>query len=1092
MHWRIPLFAVCFLWTNIGSGAFRTELPIRSLAKNNDAPANNTIRESIVFQDSDYDEHWVDDSDTIAKWFVRRGFSRKTVPELAAWLTEKVAQDEAAGTSVVFAMGIAPTAIVNAPFEDCLLAHYVKAGGRAVWLANVPMYVAQGETGSKFMYGEVPRQMMLGLSSDAQTFYGAEGPTLSATGISWGLESGNLLSRPVLQAGVTSCFFSDPTNTYCGVGLVNFRPDVPHSGFVFMPDPIDPSREWLLRNAYRLAKYSGSVVDIPEPAALAEDSRPFEATLRFGDDDLRTTFLRDEVVPLYLRAKSRAAAPIEASVRVTMHDGATLVGQWARPLTIPAQETDIYIGEVYAHFLRRGEYPIIVTMTPGSLPDGFFDMQDFTISGDLRIASKPDHEGTHVALWVDASPSTPRAQHLLDWLDDHKLEPMFVDDHATARDLALWHGQSFSVRRLGNSVNAPATPGHDSWRRGANGEIMPVLAQGNKRVAMGYANPFRRQMEADDFGQQIAFDDLFPAFRRRAVTSDDYSQFFGLDYNTFATEGFFNRYGIDAPRPAMLGDSADLSKVPPPPPGIVSDTDPWLLLNRYWCEDIHGDTAFRLSNAMYENTGGVGKVGQISGGMQIPVMFAPSGQYPPYSMGDKGYSLLSFYYYNRLWQPPLAHIWWLEVARMGNRGREQWMMPDCGFEGDQSSALYDHFGWLMLAGGATGIAYFNDESKSPGGIVAMTKLGELSKEYGQLLGNLVPARKKVALLVPFEQIVFKPSSAFEWVYPFMDLLQAKIDIEPVSPDELDANNVHEYEAILLTQTTWLKESTAALLVDYAAHGGNLVLDAPSAAALHLPGARILPIRIGGTSVEMTSLPAQIATTKAVFSEIVGSPVDCDDPNVTLRRFDASGTPFLYVNHNLTNAEYLAFRQSNFEVDALPERLGYGSNVVQARIERNDDDRIPFDVMTHQILPVERDHGQMKFVVSLPKWQGRLVAFLPEMPKRLQWFGPSQTTPGVRTLVQIRVIGRGHDAVDTLFPLHILVKDPHGEVSKEYSRRALARHGVVTIPMEFASNDVEGRWTMTVRDAITGLEAHTHLDLRKARRRPERPWLGSPQ
>jgi hypothetical protein len=1085
MHWRIPLFAACLVGTDSASGADPSRLVPEHSPRNDELLQHDAIRETLVFYDSDYDAHWVEDPAEIAKWFVRRGVQAKNVPELVTWLNEKITRDEAIGTSIVFAMGVAPTAIVYPPFDDSLLARYVKAGGRVVWLANVPMYVAQGESGSKFMYGETPRQTMLGLSSDPKNFYGMEGPTLTSSGSDWGLELGNGLSRPVRRAGVSVCFFQDPTNEWCGVGLVNWRPDVPWSGFIFVPDPMKPTREDLLRNAYRLATYSGAPVIIPSPTLLFEETAPIEASLLFGEDNLRTTFLRDEIVSLRLRVKSLVSEPIVASVRGRIFDGATLLRQWTHPLTITTQESDVVLGDVDLRHLRRGVYPISVTITPGVMPDDFFHGADLTWTRELRVAPSPDHEGTHVALWVDASPAPKRAEHLLDWLDEHDLQPLFVDDHATARDLALWHGQSFSVRRLGNSANAPAPPGYDSWRRGANGEIMPLLAQGNKRIAMGYANPYRRQLEADDFGQQIAFDDVFPAFRRRALTSDDYSQFFGADYNTFVTEGFFARYGIAAPRPQELGDSADLGKVPPPPPGIVSDPDPWLLLNRYWCEDVHGDTASRLSDAMAENTEGMGKVGQISGGMQIPVMYAPTGQYPPYSMGPKGYSLLSFYYYNRLWQPPLAHIWWLEVARMGNRGYEQWIMPDSGFEGDQTSALYDHFGWLMLAGGATGIEYFNDDSKRPGGIEAMTHFGKLSREYGRLLGMLKPARKKVALLVPFEQLVYKPSSAFEWVYPFMDLLQAKIDVEPVSPDELVADASDHYDAILLAQTTWLKASTAAWLVNYAQRGGKLVLDAPSAAALQLPGAMNLSMRIGGTSLETTSLPEQIAATKAALQGIVESPVDCDDPNVTLRRFEALGTPYLYVNHNLTNAEYLLYRQSNFQHETIAERLGYGSDEVEVQMERPDDHRIPFDILAHRVLPAERHHGRMMFSLLIPKWQGRIVAFLPALPRRMVWFGPSNTTPGARTFLQIRVLDRHHDVVNTLFPLHVVVTDPHGEISKEYSGRLLARQGIATLPIEFASNDVEGSWTLTVRDAMTGLRAHTNLELKKTSRKPQR-------
>ncbi|MBK9258510.1 MAG: hypothetical protein IPM54_01590 [Polyangiaceae bacterium] len=1069
---RVPFGADGFV---LGGGA--------SLARTPEIRVQGAIEESVVFQDPDYDSHWVEDSAGVARWFVRRGFVQKNVVELHAWLEEKITNSDAIGTSVVFAMGVAPTSIVHAPYDDCLLSRYVESGGRVVWLSNVPMYVAQGEMGPKIILGSEPQRQMLGLSTDPQTFYGAEGPTLTQMGQSWGLEPVNSLTRPVKNIGLSACFFSDPAGEYCGVGLVNLRPDAPLSGFIFMPDPLDPSKEALLRNAYRLATWSGSPVTIPPPSALEAEALPFTASLRFGEDDTRSTFARGDTVPIYLRIQSRGRSPLDTSAALTVTDGSKTLTKWVGPVRALPLETDVLLDELDLGGLRRGVYEATITIAPGiSIDPDFNATTSFvpdavTLTRDLRVAPIPDHEGTHVALWASASPSPTRTAHLLDWLADHHLEPHFTDDDAVGRDLAMWHGMSFSVRRLGESANAPAPPGYDSWRRGANGEIMQVAALGNERVAKGYANPFRRQMEADDFGRRIAFDNQFPAFRRRAMTSDDYSQWFGIDYNRFVTEGFHDRFGIEAPRPATLGDSSDIGKVVPPLPGIIPDDDPWILLNRYWCEDIHGDTARRLSQAMHDNTDGLGMVGQISGGMQIPVMQLQSAQYPPYFMGDKGYSLISFYYYNRLWQPPLAHVWWLEVARMGNRGREQWIMPDSGYEGENASAIYDHFGWLMLAGGAKGIQYFNYDSMSPGGIQAMATFGGISKEYGRLLAELLPAPKKVALLVPFEQLLYKPTSSYELLYPFMDLLQAKVDVEPVSPDELDATSIQRYEAVIVAQTSWLTQSTATLLSDYAQTGGKLILDEPSGQALAIAGATQLPMRIGGASIYETGNATQIAQVKTMLGSIVQPPVNCDDPNVTFRRFDAAGVPYLYVNHNMTGAEYLAYRQSNFQDDRLAEKMGYGSDVVAARIVRPNDMRVPFDVFARKALPVELHRGMMQFVVPLPKWQGRLLAFLPEVPRRLQLAMPPKVAAGAPIPLTARLVGRRGN-VDAPFPLHVTVTDPNGQRSEEYGRRLLARSGVVTSHFEFADNDVAGRWTIAVRDALTGLEATTTFELVK--------------
>ena len=449
--------------------------PVFSATLTPEILARHAIVEPVVFQDPDYDSHWVDDPSGVARWFVRRGFARKNVAELSAWLTGKVEANEAIGTSVVFAMGVAPTSIVHSPYDDCLLSRYVEAGGRVVWLSNVPMYVAQDDVGPKIIYGEEPQRQMLGLSTDRRTFYGVEGSTLTQTGQWWGLEPANSLTRPVMNRGLTACFFSDPTNEYCGVGLVNLRPDAPLSGFIFMPDPIAPSKEALLRNAYRLAVWSGFPITIPAPSALEIEALPFSASLRFGEDDVRSTFVRGDVVPIYVRLESHGPLPLDASAILTVDDRNTNLTKSVFLLEAPTQEADVFLDEVDLSGLRRDAYKVSVTVVPGMTVGLDFDPRTalvpdaLTLTRDIRVAPIPDHEGTHVALWTSASPSQRRTSHLLDWLDEHDIEPHFTDDYAIGRDLAQWYGMSFSVRRHGESANAPAPPGHalsgSRWRR---------------------------------------------------------------------------------------------------------------------------------------------------------------------------------------------------------------------------------------------------------------------------------------------------------------------------------------------------------------------------------------------------------------------------------------------------------------------------------------------------------------------------------------------------------------------------------------------------------------------------------------------------
>jgi hypothetical protein len=1032
-----------------------------------------TIREAVVFHDPGYDACWVDDDAQVAAYFTRRGMPAKNAVETEAWLKARADGDKGVGSAIIFTMGVAPATSVSPPYADCLLARYLRAGGRVVWLANAPMYVAQAAKGPFVYYGTTPAEEMLGLSTDRKTFYGINGPVvMTAAGKAWGLEPGLTLTRPVHSQGVSLPFFTDESGDYCGVGMVTLRSDLPLSGFIFVPDWGKASNEILMANLYRLAQYSGKPVTVPAAAPLPAPAVPLEASLRFGTDDRRMIYLRGETVPLVLRLRALSPAVQTVPVHATLRDGTTVLMQQDVSVPVTAQETYQEAGFLNLDGLRVGRYTVSVELT--------VDGKTLRLERELRLAPPPDHGGTYLGVWVEASPKVNRTEDLLNDLAARHLDPMFTDSQTVGMDLALWYGMSATTRRHGESANAPNPPGYDNYRRGSNGDIMRVSAWGDKRVSQGYASPFRRQAEADDFGRQVLVDNIFPAFRRRTVTSDDYSQWFGLNYNRFAVEGFRAKYGIDPPKPTGTEDPLGTVNVAHAP-GIIADDDSWILLNRYWSETL-GDSGRRFSRAMEAATGGMGKVGPVPGGMQLPVVSMWSGQYPPFNFGPNGYSMSCFYYYNSFWQPPMAFIWWLECSRMGNRGIEQWMMPDC-YQMHLES-FYRNNLWLMLAGGAQGLPYFCYDARKPEAISAMSAFGARVQRYGLLLGALRPVQKKVALLVPFENVTYRIENGYEMAYPFMNLLLAKIDAEPVSPEELDAASIRRYEAVVLAHTQFLKAGTVKLLEEYIAGGGTVVVD--SETPIPITGAKTLdfPLALGGAWIAHYGHTDRIARVRAALLPYSAPVVDCADPFVAVRRAALpDGTPGVWLVHNYTQDEYAALRAGkdgeSAACRALEDKLGYRKDIITTTITRADDGRIPVDVFSGRVLDATRADGNMTVTLDIAKWEGRLLLFLPALPGRLRLSGlPATVKPGLPMRLVVDVRDKAGAAITTPLPLQLTVRDPQGNVSREYSRRLLTEGGSARQAFAFAVNDVPGTWTLEVEDVLTGVKAQGTVVLAK--------------
>ncbi len=1019
------------------------------------------IRERLVLLDPDYDEHWVQDAPAIAGWFGARGFRAATATDLAAWLDARVAADDAVGTSVLLAYGSVPDILFQRPFAQSRLGRYLAAGGRVVAAGNAPFWNAQGVNGPIYEFGEEPRAQWLGLASDRTNFYGMNGAVLAPAGIAWGLEPGLGLSRPVLDAGISAAFVSDSTGRHVGVGLVNLRSDAPLSGLIFVPDMILPGGqlEAHLRNLYRLASYGGTPVQIPDGPPPAFAGATTHDHLLLGNADRRTVWLRRERLQPILRA----AAPVAGSAILRLSDArGRMVVQSSTAVSVAAGTAAL--SDIDLSPLAVGEYRLDLAVD-GTRP--------LRLSRSLRIAPEPDTAGTHVGLWLSATSPRPKRTHdQLRWLAERNLEPLLCDDNDVFRDLALDYGLPWSVRRHVHSE----PPGLDIWRRTANGEVARVLALDNQRVAKGYAEPRRRAYEAERFAQLVQNDAPFPSWNGRIVTGDDWSQWFGPDYHQAAKEGFQARYAFPLPAPPGMEDSDDIAKVAPPPPGLVADDHPWLLANRFWSEEVLGDMARRLTAAARAVRSNA-TVGQISGAMQIPAILITSAMYPSFNNGPRGFSLNSFYYYNTLWQPPLAHYYYQDVARMGARNQEQYVMVDCAYEGRDTAALYTHFGWLCLSGGVTGIQYFRREEMTPGGEEGMRLMGGVSRRHGHLISALRPERAQVAMLVPFEQLVFHPVDSHELAYCYLDLLRAGIDVETLSPEEPAFAALEAYGAVVLPRLSWLKQGTAARLEAYLAGGGTVVCDAVTARHLSLNRAHLLDVELGQGGPDGYGDALRQDRIREAFARWLKPPVTTSTPDLIVRRVAGAGGQALWVTHTLNQTAWRAAR-ANGSSDRFHKGLaadaGFGTRVVAASLEREDDGSVPIDVLGGGVLPVERSQGRMRFTLPVPTWQSRLVLLAPAEPKALQIEVRPQGQPSQAASGKVRWVDAAGRVVAAPFALQLEVAGPDGSVHRGLSRRLLAREGIAEFPLPFATNDPPGTYTVRATDTALGFQASANI------------------
>ena len=1012
------------------------------------AKAKYAIREVVLLWDADYDFNWVTEPEKVRRFFTDRGVRALTVAEATAWLDGKIA-GAADGTSVIMGNGLTPKSWLTKPWNDSRIVRYLKAGGRIVWTGDVLFCYAQGEDGGvgdgggTFGKGAFRLDGCLGMRVDRATMYGncTNGTVRTEKAESWGLECGYGLVRPVLDDGILDPFIRSKDGSLADSGQVCLKGENPLSGIVLLSGTLQGGNIAALRDVWRCAWWSGAPVKVPEPSAEAQ-AAALSPELVFGSHG-RTVFLRGEQVPVGVRLNGAKGG--KATLRLLDEKGKSL-REWtgAIPALFSTSTSDLQ-PQPFSFFdlrgLRRDVYTAELTLGGR------------TVRSELRVAPPVDKRGLSVSMWTDFSTSRKRMRNQFekDILADG-LEPMPTGTAlAAAYDWALWCGVPFVARRMPDSTQAWAPEGYDNWMRLSDGSIRPVLALGKKPVSRGYDNPFRRQMQADIFREMGEFDAAFPAYRGVTFTADDYSQWFGNSWNRFAVEGFRNRYGIELPRGA--NKAVEGAVLGGPAKGIVPDDDPAVLAAR-WFSETHADAARRSSAALAEATGGFGKAAPIPGAMQIP-MNMWSMMNPAIGFGKDGWSQASFYYYNTYWQPFTANAFWTAAARMGDRTRTVWVMPDCYTEPFES--YYEQNVWNLLAAGAQGLGYFRLVERKDASRKALRLAGDIARGYGVYLNALEPMRAKSVQVVPFENMVAVPERWHQSVILWSNLVLAGIDVDPVAADE----DWETAEAAFLLNVRTLTASSFAHLKRFMARGGRAFIDAESAKAVPHDGMTVVPsvlARFGNTDYDSDAVREEAL--KLAASDL--APYATPRGMYARRYADRLGNRVCWFvdtpDGKIWNAFNVSTRGSRKGDATLEAKGGYGKAFDAEVAVREKVGPVAWDVLGRKAL----DFRGGKLALGMSRWGAKLVAFLPESPEPFTVVAPESVRPGVPFEVAVETSGR------CAVPFTVSAVDPEGRASMDYRARLLSdATGRVKAVFDFAVNDLPGEWTFCVTNEFTG-------------------------
>ena len=983
--------------------------------------------EKVIYYDYTRQDYLVNSPEDLVNYFQKRGFTLKNSIELKEWMSSRI-KEEADKSVVVMAMGTVPSEVVESLDNNCTFFQYLKAGGKAVWLGGgMPLSVLTYPDKNFEVIGKEGIEKVLGVRS-AKEGVGKQA-NITEEGKKWGMTEPGDDYRAVAKEDVTLAF-SQVGSRACS-WLKNFNPRYPFSGFIRYLSEYDGKKENCNEDAYRLALFAGEEVIISEPKEKV-----------FSKINLsRHTFLRGEIVKIPIALENFSDEPLNFSLIWTIKDGKTVVREGEDSVTLLAHGKKEIIKELKTSTFASLPYEFEVKLvrdsqtltyprrtwiylnkcTSGQFPFGVvidsLGNTDFEIAGTLRELQR--HNITHISPHGTASSSflDLLAQYGISLIPiyDFYFNPSLADSHPEAR-MKLSNGQEIGIiTKHELCFNHPLV----------QEEALKRLRGGIKAVK-----------DHPAFSGYCFFDDDTFLYNKEGAISC---------YCQTCTEKFREKTGIEPPKsndwPERYGKS-----------GIIPEDDPWLLWTKFRCFDTYGNYHQILEDEKNKIDPQI-KIGPLHGLGQFPFFILSCGLYPPSDLGPL--SLLSSYYYPSLFRQLKDCIYHSDLAFMGNREKELFVMPQaigrCYIvpkekgtilkgegEGGEDGAPP---GWFIrnqfyqwIAGGAKGIIYFYYPAlKGAYGQEAyeeMKSLGEIAKRYGPLLKKMERSPKEVAVWVSFIN-----NNCFDTPIGgvYRTLLESHLPVETVADEEIAEGRLFLYKVLVLERINYLTKGIYQQIEEYMKKGGKVIIDRSS--KLEVPGAILV------------RTPEELVTE---VKEAVKPEIEVDSQDVIIRSFQGEGVTYLWLVNSYTDNWVIGTSLYNTPVEpkAVTINLKLSKKVHL------------YDLLKSKELSPEKNDDIYKITVEPAG--GTLLALYPESIGGIELKYPKEVKRGDIFNLQVDLSGVNAG----LQPLEIKIVAPGGKDS-EYSTVGVARKGIFKLEFLLAENDEPGNWKITITELSSG-------------------------
>ncbi len=371
-----------------------------------------------------------------------------------------------------------------------------------------------------------------------------------------------------------------------------------------------------------------------------------------------------------------------------------------------------------------------------------------------------------------------------------------------------------------------------------------------------------------------------------------------------------------------------------------------------------------------------------------------------------------------------------------------------------------YHGWqsLVPCGTTTGYCFTNPQTQH--------ELARLIREVVRPLGPTllqVPAVKSdVAFLESFASQVFAGRGTYGWgggwggdVY--LVALWAHLQPEIVYDETIVERGLDGYRVLVMADCDVITEKMLERIQAFQAAGGIVVGDDHLTPAIKPDIVLTWYKRTAHAKEDKAALVARAGELRKQLDGRYVRYVDTNNPDVIPYRRQYKDSDYIFlVNDHREFGQYVGQHGRVME-NGLPSaavvRIGRKSGFV-------------YDLVRHQSVDVKQEGPSLVFDTVLGPCDGRCYLVTGRAIDGLRVQVPQTIERGHAAKCAIEVVDANGKAIDAVVPLEVTIRDATGAAA-EFTGSYGAVDGRVEIPLDIASNDVPGAWTIEARDLATG-------------------------